>query len=232
MAAGAGCSLLGKALYFENNSPARARGTPRREPPAGRWGPSEGPRGPTPPRAAGRWVGAEGRGWVLNATSFGLWAGGGPLREAPRVKMQKGERARRGLSLPLSRSGEVLGGREEGGPAGAHREHGSGGRASTGLARLAVARGPEGRGWQGGVASPPRLEAGMRGIRAPRGLAGHPRPSRSAAFPGCPPTPPQPTLGGGRRGRLSRPGEPAAPGQRHRPSRPARRKRPPQGERS
>ena len=103
-----------------------------------------------PPRAAGRWVGAEGRGWVLNATSFGLRSGGGPLREAPRVKMQK-ERARRGLSLPLSWSGEVLGGREEEGKAGAHREHGSEGRASTGLARLAVARGPEGRGWQGGV---------------------------------------------------------------------------------
>lgn len=60
-------------------------------------GPSGGTEGTrAPPRAAGRWMGTEGRGWVLNATSFGLLARGGPLYEAPRVKMQKGERARRG----------------------------------------------------------------------------------------------------------------------------------------
>lgn len=179
-----------------------------------------------PPRAAGRWVGAEGAG-ALNATSFGLRAGGGPLREGPQPPAH-----------PEWEGPWKTGGRGSSrSPPGARLRGGT----RTRLARLAAARGPEARSWQRGGASrpqcplrpPPRQAAGMRGIRVRRGTAGHPRPSPAAAFPGCPLTPLQPPPGGGRRGRLRcQAGQRAcspttAPGHRHRPPRLTGRKRPP-----
>lgn len=75
------------------------------------------------PRAAGRWVGAAGRGGdcVLKATRCGgLRVGGGPFRDAPRVKMQKGEGMGRGFSFLLTRGVECFARPGERGRAGPH----------------------------------------------------------------------------------------------------------------
>lgn len=95
MAAGAGCSLLGKGYYFENNSPARARGTPRRGAPAGRWGPLEGQRGPS--ATARSWeMGGSGRaGLGLKCHQLRALVGRRPPPRGPRGENAERKRAER-----------------------------------------------------------------------------------------------------------------------------------------